>query len=221
MSILKNFSFVLKTESLSKIAETLIKSAFERLFCYFVQFLCSHVFHVLIPLSKMAETLIKSSFFDKGIFHVLQDALQFRFSEYDADYKYFNADMYVSSHGNGNLSVPERFCIPVGNAGGIFNPALACSSRGMGNDPGIFPRRHAYQDSRRKKGFVWDWRNPVRSIRHLGIFCIGYAQSVDIAGYGNVLAVFGTHSVFGKCAYDGVFCGSGSNHGRLVKKKTK
>lgn len=76
MSILKNFSFVLKTESLSKIAETLIKSAFERLFCYFVQFLCSHVFHVLIPLSKMAETLINSSFFDKGIFHVLQDALQ-------------------------------------------------------------------------------------------------------------------------------------------------
>lgn len=76
MSILKNFSFVLKTESLSKIAETLIKSAFERLFCYFVQFLCSHVFHVLIPLSKMAETLINSSFFDKGIFHILQDALQ-------------------------------------------------------------------------------------------------------------------------------------------------
>lgn len=56
-------------------AETLIKSAFERLFCYFVQFLCSHVFHVLIPLLKMAETLINSSFFDKGIFHVLYDAL--------------------------------------------------------------------------------------------------------------------------------------------------
>lgn len=76
MSMLKKFSFVLKIESLSKIAEPLIKSAFERLFCFFVQFLCSHVFHVLIPLSKMVEILTNSRFFDKGIFHVLQDTLQ-------------------------------------------------------------------------------------------------------------------------------------------------
>ena len=71
MSILKNFSFVSKIESLSKIVETVVKSAFERLFCYFVQFLCIYVFHILIPLLKIAENPINSNFFDKGIFHVL------------------------------------------------------------------------------------------------------------------------------------------------------
>lgn len=37
---------------------------------------CMPIFHNSILLSKMDETLINSSFFDKRIFHVLQDALQ-------------------------------------------------------------------------------------------------------------------------------------------------
>ena len=143
----------------------------------------------------------------------------FRFSEYDADYKYFNAGMYVSSHGNGNLSVPKRFCIPVGNERGIFNLTMARGCGSMGNDPGIFPRRHAYQDFREEKASIYDWRNPAGSIRYLGVLCSGYAEPIDFAGYGNVLEIFGNPPISCECFDDDAFCRIGSDTGELVKKK--